>query len=98
IRSLADARNRCEWTVENPHDFAEADVVRRAAEQIPAALAAARVDDPVALQLEQDLVEEALRHALAPGDLGAEHRTRGGFAREEERGLEPVLGFLGQHE
>ena len=54
-------------------------------------------DEAVALQVEEDQLQELLRDGLLVGDLGDENRLFRLRLRQIEQGAHGVFGFLGEH-
>ena len=91
------AGNRRERSVENAHDGADADLVRRPGERVAAALALLGIDQSRVPQLGQYVVEELLRDRIALGDVGDLGERARLDSCEMNHGLEAVFALVGQH-
>ena len=97
VGGLADARHGGQRPFEDADDLTERDFVGFAAEEVAPALAFLAVDEAVALELEQDRLEEFLGDGVAARQVRHEDGTATLFAREGEKRLEAVFGLPRQH-
>ena len=70
---------------------------RRLEQAVAAAAPASALDEAVVLEIEQDLLEELLRQAMALGDVGDQQRLVVALLRQSQQGTEGVFRFLREH-
>src|SRR6185437_1459807 len=92
------AGNGSEGTVEGAHDRADRDLVGRARESVPAALALLGVDETGVPEFGQDMIEELFRDRIGFGDVRHLSQFVGRQPRQMHHGLEAVLPLLREHD
>src|SRR4029077_12977087 len=97
VGGLADARRQRERTFEHADNLADGDVGGFPPEQIAPALPLLAVQQAVALELEQDGLEEFLRKLLPFGQFRDEHGAVIGLLGEQQHRLDAVLRLPRQH-
>jgi len=97
IGHLADARHQGQRSFEHPDDLAEGNLGRLAAQQVAAALPFLAVQEPVALQLQEDRLEKLLREPLPLRKLGDEYRSVVGLFGEHQHRFQAVFRLAGEH-
>src|SRR5690606_14164971 len=94
IRHLAQARERGELAVDDPHHLSERYLRRWPEKSIAAAPPAPALHQAMVFEIEQDLLEELLGHVVALRDLGDEHGLVVALRGQHEQGAKRVFGLL----
>lgn len=92
-----NARQRCDRPIDRAKDAADGHLLRPLEEDVASGSAAAARDQPLVLQVEENVLKEFSRNAFRFCHCFDLHGRAFRLRREVEQGLERILGLLGNH-